>query len=569
MVLSRDGYIAIEQLRIGDLVLTHRGRWRHVTSVMCRDGVEYREIRAQGCAGIITTDEHPFFAVTSRGGSPGWVNAVELERHHRLAQVLPPEIDHELSGDVLWLLGRFLADGWTWDRRVTGGGNPVRSEQGRVVICCAKRERKYLAERISRLNIAFNAQEERTVTKFYIANQEFWHLARQFGRLAHGKKLPGWCLELDASRARQLLDGYFSGDGSRSVNRGKIVCESGTVSKALAYGIALLVQRAHGIVAGIKCYRPTNTKVIEGRTVRQRERWVVYWYESGNKSAYIKDGYGWKLVRSNRQTGKCGPVYNISVDEDESYVADGAVVHNCQPHSVAGKRLGAKDERDLWADARRIIVQSGAWWCLIENVQGMLSSGGAERVWRDLRRLGFEVEGGLFTSAEVGAPHERKRVFILAVADRDNVGLQRGGRTRGRRPGFDNGGLDVGDSASVGRGERRPEPVVRSGRGAIASDGDLPLYPPGPGDLDAWREIIERAPRFEPAICRMADGMAGRVDRLRMLGNGVNPLQAAYAIRTLSSRLARRSAIADALTEKIEHHFCIYTDDEEEEGTGL
>jgi site-specific DNA-cytosine methylase len=45
----------------------------------------------------------------------------------------------------------------------------------------------------------------------------------------------------------------------------------------------------------------------------------------------------------------------------------------CQPHSLAGKRLGEDDERDLWSAARRIIVQSGAWFVLIENVGGMLS----------------------------------------------------------------------------------------------------------------------------------------------------------------------------------------------------
>ena len=67
--------------------------------------------------------------------------------------------------------------------------------------------------------------------------------------------------------------------------------------------------------------------------------------------------------------------------------------------------------------ARRIFVQSGAWFILIENVGGMLSSGGAERVYRDLHRLGCEVEGSLFRASEVGLPHERERLFILAVAN--------------------------------------------------------------------------------------------------------------------------------------------------------
>jgi len=118
----------------------------------------------------------------------------------------------------------------------------------------------------------------------------------------------------------------------------------------------------------------------------------------------------------------------------------------CQPHSLAGKRLGAGDARDLWSAARRIIVQSGAWFVLIENVPGMLSASGgeipgAQRVWRDLHRLGFAVEGGLFTAEEVGASHKRERLFILAVHD-------------GR----------MADAARFGRGEGRAEPEIWRGR---------------------------------------------------------------------------------------------------------
>ena len=66
----------------------------------------------------------------------------------------------------------------------------------------------------------------------------------------------------------------------------------------------------------------------------------------------------------------------------------------CQPHSLAGRRLGEEDERDVWSDVRRIIVQSRVRVVFIENVRGMLSSGGALRIWRDVRRLGFAVEPG-------------------------------------------------------------------------------------------------------------------------------------------------------------------------------
>ncbi|RVJ69789.1 DNA cytosine methyltransferase [Sinorhizobium meliloti] len=195
----------------------------------------------------------------------------------------------------------------------------------------------------------------------------------------------------------------------------------------------------------------------------------------------------------------------------------------CQPHSLAGKRLGEEDERDLWSDARRIIAQSGAWFVLIENVRGMLSSGGAERVWRDLHRLGFEVEGGLFTASEIGDSQERERFFVLAVAD-----------ARCTRP---QGNQQPGSSAER-NGSAPPRPVAELRRAR--------LFPPAPSDLDGWRAVSAGTPHLKPELCRMADGLATRVDRLRMLGNGVVPLQAAYAIRTLATRLAARGSAGAA-----------------------
>jgi hypothetical protein len=108
------------------------------------------------------------------------------------------------------------------------------------------------------------------------------------------------------------------------------------------------------------------------------------------------------------------------------------------PH--AGRRGGASDPRDLWAPngARRIIVQARPWFVLIENVAGMLTAQpgetpGAERVWRDLQRLGFEVEGGLFEAPEVGGTDERQRLFILGVAQGNPEGFGRGERNRTKR----------------------------------------------------------------------------------------------------------------------------------------
>ena len=85
----------------------------------------------------------------------------------------------------------------------------------------------------------------------------------------------------------------------------------------------------------------------------------------------------------------------------------------CQPFSSAGKRAGKEDPRHLWpwiADGIRILRPRV---CFFENVEGHISLG-LSSVISDLEELGYKVSWGIFSASEVGAPHQRKRVFILA-----------------------------------------------------------------------------------------------------------------------------------------------------------
>lgn len=88
----------------------------------------------------------------------------------------------------------------------------------------------------------------------------------------------------------------------------------------------------------------------------------------------------------------------------------------CQPFSAAGKRKGKQDPRHLWPYIKTAIgiIQPGI--CFFENVEGHLSLG-LDTVLSDLGELGYEVEAGLFSASEVGATHQRKRVFILGIRE--------------------------------------------------------------------------------------------------------------------------------------------------------
>ena len=92
----------------------------------------------------------------------------------------------------------------------------------------------------------------------------------------------------------------------------------------------------------------------------------------------------------------------------------------CQPFSAAGKRAGTEDPRHLWpfiADGIRILRPK---LCFFENVEGHISLGLRE-VIGELESIGYTAAWGIFSASEVGAPHQRKRVFILAYDQRQRI----------------------------------------------------------------------------------------------------------------------------------------------------
>jgi DNA (cytosine-5)-methyltransferase 1 len=190
----------------------------------------------------------------------------------------------------------------------------------------------------------------------------------------------------------------------------------------------------------------------------------------------------------------------------------------CQPFSQAGARRGVEDKRHLWPRIAEGIRRSRPAMVFMENVDGIATARSPEyesvlhHVLSDLEGLGFRATAGLYTASEVGAPHQRKRWFILGVAnarrlDRE-VPIER-----------------IISAVEKPRGHGTP------GR----------TWPAGP---DEDRQPGEPSRTIEPDMGGGPDGSASgvdpalhRVDRLRLLGNGVVPDQAALAFHELFSEL--------------------------------
>lgn len=249
----------------------------------------------------------------------------------------------------------------------------------------------------------------------------------------------------------------------------------------------------------------------------------------------------------------------------------------CQPFSAAGKGLGESDPRHLWPTLRRIIGEVEPGVCFFENSPRHVKNG-LDKVWADLRNLGFWVEAGTFTAQEAGADHIRERLFILAThpdryplrefPKRGASGSQAAieGDAEPRHNGAaralsdaDRSGLEGAEPEQAAGGPGSAD--VCEDYGSYADfDGQQGFAPPrvhaqGQRRDDAdglrsqysglHREPWDSGPVPQPSIQRVVDGVAPKLDlcvrrlrnhRLFVAGNGVVPPVAALAFDTLGKK---------------------------------
>ena len=93
----------------------------------------------------------------------------------------------------------------------------------------------------------------------------------------------------------------------------------------------------------------------------------------------------------------------------------------CQPFSAAGRRQGQKDDRHMWPAVVECMSILNPKMAVFENVRGHLSLG-FDEVLRDLHFLGYDVDWTTIKASDIGAPHHRARIFILAQKREENNG---------------------------------------------------------------------------------------------------------------------------------------------------
>ena len=321
-VLTDRGYVAIQDVEIGDMVLTHKGRWRPVIAKQNTGIRPVVKLSAQGVPNLVLTPDHKVWArkgdlVRERDGAertePDWIKAEDVLGGY-VNLKLPPEEKSELTQKELWLLGRWLADGHVGAR-------------GDFYVSIG---REKLADFEQMAGECAGSSCERTATQIRLKKLSSALRDALFacGSGAANKQLPAFTLSFSSDDARSLLEGYLSGDGHYMSDRKRWMASS--VSKELLLGLAMLVQRVHGTIASVYPGRPPGTKVIEGREVNTKQDWILCFdlpCERRTKPFILEDG-AWKKVKAVESMGEA-ETWNLRVAEDESYTAEGCIVKNC------------------------------------------------------------------------------------------------------------------------------------------------------------------------------------------------------------------------------------------------
>ncbi len=214
----------------------------------------------------------------------------------------------------------------------------------------------------------------------------------------------------------------------------------------------------------------------------------------------------------------------------------------CQPHSVAGKRRGAEDDRNLWPEFIRVIRELKPRYVLAENVPGIITTY-IDTVLSDLEGEGYTCPPLNLPAVAFDAPHRRERIFIVAYTLRP-VGEPGSGR-RGVRQSDSiiahSSSEELWDQSGWRSGPSGPNPPKPGDDGAAGSVADAKSIresqccnheadrehqePTGEFRGNSLRERRESFTHWtaEPRIRRVDHGIPSRVDQLRGLGNAVVP----------------------------------------------
>lgn len=384
LVWTDQGYKEIKDIQCFDNVLTHTRQYKRVNKKFEKMDYQFYKLKISGCEEQLVTQHHPYLCRkkhrvnTHKNGEvvtytellePEWLEAKDLTTEYRVGipinnQSIIPKWEGSIkkrpntkltpvaeivcnwgkfmdNEDFWWMIGRYIGDGY------------LHLERGVFNITCSKEEHDEISTVLDRLNVEYKFYHKKTADNFVIFDKELSDFVSQFGIGAYNKTITPTILNLPKNLLSKFLDGYISADGHWDYGLENPVCTMTTISRKLAYGLQQCILKAYGRYCSMVFEKKNGIEVIQGRTVNVHDIYTLGFYrDKTNRLQYIiEDGYAWVNVKKNEKQTFSNDnkqiVYNMSVQDDESYTVNNIIVHNCTYSVAAVSKNRKMDENGV------------------------------------------------------------------------------------------------------------------------------------------------------------------------------------------------------------------------------
>ncbi|MEK6907087.1 MAG: LAGLIDADG family homing endonuclease, partial [Nanoarchaeota archaeon] len=370
LIQTNPDFKPIENIKEGDKVLTHKGRYKKVyfTQVRPYTGKLYK-IKTYGDSSLEleTTEEHPFLSVRrkytnerNKNFNTKWLKAKDLNKNDYL--VIPInkavssldnrefeveknkkkiKLNVKTNKDFFKLAGYYLAEGST------------SKNNSYLSFSFNEKEIEYIKEVESLIKKLFNVKTIRTYhkknhgTNVVVCSVELGRLfAQEFGKGNSNKKVPQWMMTENLEKQKELIKSWFYGDGNYYNKKHKSGLKEAfrinTTSEKLArQGKEILLRLDIFAFLNQRSRKKENRKTMWtlgitgesmlkfGEIVDIKIKDKLYNKKRATRF-YIDKNYAYVPIRDiSIRNVIAEPVYNFGVDEDETYTANDVVVHNC------------------------------------------------------------------------------------------------------------------------------------------------------------------------------------------------------------------------------------------------
>ena len=439
LVLTDAGYKDIAEIKVGDKVLTHKGRYKRVIRANTRQA-ETVNVKILGYPVFTTTAEHPFYTLTRRkktyaeyrvspgswrnfSDRPAWTAAKDLSVDHFCGQHIMRSSginEHGIDVELAYILGRYVADGHLRKSKREGRKDSYCYQ---VILSIGVDKVDRFKKQVTNRHFSCYPHSE-NVYRCVFSSQKMLDFIRSqgFGENAHEKKIPEFVYNLPRHLQEAFLAGYLDGDGHYVKSSG--VWMASTVSPVLAFGLQRLITGlCETNVSVMKQSNDRKDHKIGNREIRANYPIYTVLYKPGymrkQSAAHIQGGIVWTNVRSVSPTRKTETVYNIEVEDDQSYTVNNCIVHNCTYWSIAQR-----------PDKRETVASGLGWELFSQYVRALHEAQPRMFIYENNKSMSKDIRASItetfgfepicINSALVSAQN-RQRLYWVGIRNEDGT----------------------------------------------------------------------------------------------------------------------------------------------------